>query len=105
MDWDWEEAAGRAATELRRTREERGISQRQLADEAGVNPALVSRVERGRDARISTWARLFFALGYELRFDLNELAEEMPDLLLEERDRREERVIEGLCTGKRRFFR
>ena len=48
-------------------------------DEAGVNPALVNRVERGRDARLSTWAKLFEGLGY--RFAATELCEEAADLL------------------------
>jgi DNA-binding XRE family transcriptional regulator len=98
---DSDEAVARAAARLRELRRERRISQRQLADEAGVNPALVNRVERGRDARLSTWAKLFEGLGY--RFEATELCEEAADLLALERGRRWQRRHDGLCVGKRRF--
>lgn len=100
-----EEASLRAGRQLRELRLERRISQRQLADEAGVHPSLVARVECGRDARLSTWAKLFEGLGYRLNLEPHELCEEAADLLSEERERREERRLEGLCTGKRRFWR
>jgi transcriptional regulator with XRE-family HTH domain len=100
-----EEAVLKAASLLKELRHERGISQRQLADEAGVNPAQVNRVERGRDARLSTWARLFEGLGYRLTLETAELCEEAPELLAEEAERRRERRLEGLCTGKRRYWR
>ena len=77
---------------MRDLREKRRISKRQLADEAGVDRSLVSRVERGqRDAQISTWANLFQALGYRLIFDVEELCEESADLLAEEAERRREK--------------
>lgn len=98
---DSDNAVARAASLLRELRREHRISQRQLADEAGVNPALVNRVERGRDARLSTWVKLFEGLGY--RFEATELCEEAADLLEEERDRRSRRQYDGLCAGKRRF--
>lgn len=88
---------------LRKLRQERGISQRQLADSIGVNHSVVGRAERGVDARLSTWERLFEGLGYRLSWDAQELAEEAQDLLSEEAERRSERNREGLCTGKRRF--
>ena len=89
---------------LRELRQERGISLRQLADQAGVNPSVVSRAELGGDARLSTWGKLFEGLGYRLIFDTTELAEEAADLLSEEADRRLVRRQEGLCAGKRRFY-
>jgi transcriptional regulator with XRE-family HTH domain len=96
-----DQAVARASALLRELRSDRRISQRQLADEAGVSPALVNRVERGRDARLSTWAKLFEGLGY--RFEATELFEEAAALLEEERDRRSKRQHDGLCAGKRRF--
>jgi transcriptional regulator with XRE-family HTH domain len=93
-----------AAALLKELRQERGISQRQLADEAGVDPALVNRVERGRDARLSTWVKLFEGLGYRLNFEVIELCEEGAEFLSEEAERRREGRREGLCTGKRRFY-
>lgn len=101
---DSEEAGPRAASLLRELRRERGVSQRQLADAAGVNPSAVSRAERGRDAQLSTWAKLFEGLGYRLTFEAAELCEEAAELLSEEAERRRERRREGLCTGKRRFW-
>lgn len=69
---------------LRTLRRERRISQRQLADEAGVNPSVVNRAERGGDALLSTWDRLFRGLGHRLCFDTEELCEEAAELLAEE---------------------
>lgn len=89
---------------LARLRRERGISLRQLADEAGVNPSVASRAERGEDAKLSTWERLFDGLGYRLSWAADELAEEMQDLLGEEAERRKEKCRQGLCAGKRRFY-
>ncbi|MDE2142019.1 MAG: helix-turn-helix transcriptional regulator [Elusimicrobia bacterium] len=99
----YETAAPRLASLLTGLREERGISQRQLADEAGVDSSLVNRVENGRDARLSTWVKLFEGLGYRLLFDTTELCDESADLHAEEAERRRERQREGLCTGKRRY--
>lgn len=96
------EPSGRLAEFIRRYREERQISRRQLADETGVNVSVVSRAERGADFKISTAERLFRGLGYELCWHATELAEEIPDLLLEEAERRRERQLEGLCAVLRR---
>lgn len=84
---------------------ERRISQRQLADDVGVDSSLVARVERGQDARLSTWTKLFEGLGYRLKLEAQELCEEAGDLLSEEADRRKNRQMDGLCAGKRRFWR
>ncbi len=88
---------------LKRLRGERGISQLQLANFAGVNASIVNRAERGRDARLSTWEKLFTGLGWHLLLDATELSEEAADLHLDEALRRRERRREGLCVGKRRF--
>jgi len=85
---------------LRELRLERGVSQNQLADEAGVNVSQVSRVEAGRDARLSTWLKLFRGLGYELRFEIQETAEDVGGLLADESWRRQERRAAGLLMGK-----
>ena len=81
----------------------RGVSQLQLADAAGLTASAVNRVEAGSDARLSTWLRLFSALGVEPVFLPFPTCEEATDLLLEERHRRRERRLAGLCAGKRRF--
>jgi transcriptional regulator with XRE-family HTH domain len=87
---------------LRKLRQERGISQLQLAQEARVNPSVVHRAERGKDARLSTWDKLFEGLGYRLLIDVTETSEEAADLLTEEADRRREKIWRGLDAGARR---
>ncbi len=89
---------------LKELRQSRGISRRQLADEAGVRPSIVSRAERGADARLSTWDKLFEGLGYFLHWEAAEQCEEAGDLLSEEADARRERRRQGLFAGKRRFY-
>jgi transcriptional regulator with XRE-family HTH domain len=53
---------------LRAVRRLRGVSQRQLAELAGLPPSTVSRIEAGStDPRLSTLAALLAAAGVELR--------------------------------------
>ncbi|MDE2490774.1 MAG: helix-turn-helix domain-containing protein [Elusimicrobia bacterium] len=104
METETTRVVARAAALLKKLRRERRISQRLLADEAGVDSAAVSRIERGRDARLSTRAKLFEGLGYRLDFEITELCEEAGPLLAAEAWRRDERRHERLCTGKRRFY-
>jgi len=98
------DAKSRLAKLLTEMRMYRRISQLQLADNAGVNASVVNRAERRGNAKIQTWEKLFLALGYQLTFDVQELAEEYHDLLVAEADRRRERLEEGLQTGKHRFY-
>ena len=56
-------AVSRMSLLLKRLRQDRGISQLQLANEARVNPSVVNRAERGADAKLSTWEKLFGGLG------------------------------------------
>ena len=84
-------SAAQLAALLKRLREERRISQLQLADHAGVNASVVNRAERGRDARLSTWKKLFEGLGHRLLFDTEETSEEAADLLSEEAAARRQR--------------
>jgi transcriptional regulator with XRE-family HTH domain len=86
---------------LRELRLERGISQKQLADEAGVNVSQISRVEAGRDAQLSSVLKIYRGLGYQVRFELQEISEEAGGLLSEEAWRRQERRADGLLMGKR----
>ncbi len=87
---------------LAELRAERGVSQRLLADEAGVDASVVRRAERGRDAQLSTWVRLFGALGFVLEIKHYEI-EDVADALEHETQRRKDRQDEGLCSGKWRF--
>jgi transcriptional regulator with XRE-family HTH domain len=80
---------------------ERRISLRQLADESGVSVSQISRIERGRDARLSTLLKIFDGLGYRIEFKLRETCEEGGALLTEESERRKDRRHDGLLQGKR----
>lgn len=91
-----ESAVLRMALLLRSLRQDRGVSQRQLADQAGVNVSVVNRAERGMDARLSTWEKLFAGLGYYLHLETMEMSEEAADLLAEEAELRRERRRGGL---------
>jgi len=88
---------------LKQLRTAAGISQRQLADAVGSDVSLISRLERGRDARLSTWQKIFLCLGYQARLDPGEQDEETEEFLKDMADERRERQRQGLCTGKRRF--
>ena len=79
--WTDHDAVDRMASLLRKLREDRRISQLQLADHAGVNASVVHRAELGRDCRLSTWNKLFEGLGYRLLFDATEDCEEAEALL------------------------
>ena len=61
-----EKTSHRMSSMLKRLRHDRGISQHQLAEQSGVNASVINRAERGNDARLSTWDKLFEALGYPL---------------------------------------
>lgn len=89
----WVQAHGRW---LRRLRKDRRISLRQAADEVGMTAAQISRIERGRDARLSTIIRIDWALGDLIDLDPYEPVEEAGDLLTRKRWRREERQEAGL---------
>jgi transcriptional regulator with XRE-family HTH domain len=99
-----ESAARRFAKLLRKLRVERGMSMKHLADEAGLHPSAVTRAETGKDACLSTWEKLFFGLGYELLPETQEYAEEVGELLQDEAQRRQDRILDGLCAGKRRWY-
>ena len=87
---------------LREMRTERRVSMRVLADSAGVDASVVSRVERGQDAFLSTWEALFEGLGYRLELETTESSEEGPVLPVEESDARRERRREGFIYRGRK---
>lgn len=92
---DRDGSASRLAKIFRKLRHRRGASLRVAADLAGVNASVASRAERGRDAKLSTWDKLFGALGHELDWEAVETSEEAADLIAEEADRRLERRLYG----------
>jgi transcriptional regulator with XRE-family HTH domain len=56
----------KVALALRSARAARGLTQRQLADQAGLHQAQVARAESGADLRLSTLLELAHAAGLEL---------------------------------------
>ena len=93
---DIESAVSRMASLLKQLRLDRRISLLQLADEAGVDASVVYRAERGENAKLATWEKLFEGLGYRLLIDATELSEESDELLSEEASRRRENQRLGL---------
>ncbi len=93
-----ESAVIRMAKLLRARRLELRLSQRHLADSAGVSSSVVSRAERGGDALLSTWEKLFDGLGDRLELDSTRWSEEGEEILMDERDARLERRHEGLMA-------
>ena len=91
----------RNGARLKELRQERRISRNQLADEAGVSVSQVWRVESGRDSQLSTFLKLFAGLGYGVKLELFEICDEAGDLLEEESQRRKDRRLEGMLSGKR----
>ncbi len=97
-------AVSEVASLLKQLRQERRISQLQLADQSGVDASVVNRAERGENAKLATWVKLFEGLGYRLRIEAVELSEESGEVLIEEAARRRESIRQGLRVGKRRFY-
>lgn len=92
----WSEAS--AGAQLKFLRQTRGVSQRHLAAESGVDQADISRLERGADARGETWRRLFAALGYEAVLTPRETSEDAEGYLQEETLRRTDRAEAGRAS-------
>ena len=68
---------------LRLLRRRLGLSQRILADQAGVDSSIIGDLERGADGRLSTWNKIFDVLGYQAVFLPLPVSEEAEDLLLQ----------------------
>ena len=81
--------------QLRVMRSSRRVSQRHLAAESGVSQAIISRLERGADARLATWQRLFTALGFDAILLPRPSCEDAEDLIKDENERRKDRAAAG----------
>ena len=67
---------------IRRRRKELGISQKELAESAGISRATLSKIEKTRGlakVKFSTLVRIVRELGYE--FEVKKLPEENPNRL------------------------
>lgn len=60
---DWQ--PGPPAQGLIRLRRRLRLTQAALAERAGIPQSFISKVERGRDVRLSTLCRLYEAMGYQ----------------------------------------
>lgn len=80
---------------LRLLRRRLGLSQRILAEKAGVDASIIGDLERGADGRLSTWNRVFDVLGYQAVFLPLSVTEEGEELLLQEIEERRQRMLEG----------
>lgn len=54
---------------VRDARRERGWSQTQLGDEAGVSRPTIARIERGDDVSVATLAKVTAAVGLTVRIE------------------------------------
>lgn len=90
---------------LKQRRLELRLSQRHLADSAGVSSSVVSRAERGGKALLCTWEKLFNGLGERLEFDSTRDSEDAEGLLAQEREARRERRLQGLLARFGRRYR
>jgi transcriptional regulator with XRE-family HTH domain len=81
--------------QLRTLRHSRGVSQRHLADAAGVSQSVVCRLERGADARWTIWRSLFTALGYDAVLTPLSTSEDAEDLLEVQAQERQDRMEAG----------
>ena len=61
---DWREMGPESGFEFVRCRLR--FTQDELAEKSGVAQSIVSRVEDGHDARLSTWRRIYAAMGFDL---------------------------------------
>jgi transcriptional regulator with XRE-family HTH domain len=84
-----------AGEQLRALRGSRRVSQRHLAELSGFSQSAISRLERGGDASLRTWRRLFSSLGFEAVLTPLPSSEDATDLLLEEAQEREDKIELG----------
>ena len=98
---DW--VKSQPGRQLRLLREARGVSQRQLAEQARLCQSEISRMESGGDACLSAWRRLYEALGWDAVLVPTGECEETEGWLQDCRAERMERQSVGLRTGRRRF--
>lgn len=84
---------------LRMIRTELNASQEQLAEWCGVAQSVISRLEAGRDAQLSTWIKILAGLGCELTIRATTVEDEDRDHHDRENLRRRERRQAGLAPN------
>ena len=58
---------------IRQAREAQNLTQEQLGERIGVQRARISSIEKGANLRLSTVARIFSALGKEVKLDISNM--------------------------------
>ena len=58
---------------IRQAREAQNLTQEQLGERIGVQRARISSIEKGANLRLSTVARIFSALGKEVKLDMSNM--------------------------------
>lgn len=94
----WREATPGA--QLAAVRRHLRVSGRHLAEVSGVDQSTISRLERGADARLETWRKLFSALGCEVILLPLSQCEDTQDFLQHQETERQERI--AVNWGRRR---
>lgn len=93
---DHEEIFEDLGRRLRSLRRSRGISQRHLAEIAGVSQSFICRLERDGDERWTALQRLFSALGHDVALLPQEYGEDdLENFLRDGIRRRKDRMEEG----------
>jgi hypothetical protein len=96
MEDEFKRVSKRLAWLLYERRNKFGASQRQVADFCALHSSVVSRLERGGDARISTWIKIFGSLGCRFTFEMEESCDDNEEFHRDEALMRKERRAEGL---------
>jgi transcriptional regulator with XRE-family HTH domain len=92
---DADEVLDDPGLQLRARRRAQEISQRHLAELSGVDQSVISRLEKGGDARWFTWKRLFAALGFDIVLRADDGCEEADEFIQDGIRERKERMEEG----------
>lgn len=58
---------------IRRAREAQNLTQEQLGERIGVQRARISSIEKGTNLRLSTFRRIFTALGMEVNLNIGDM--------------------------------
>lgn len=57
---------------LKKTRQEQGLTQKQLADKCGISFVSINRIENGNPPRLSVITKIFSAMGKEVSINITD---------------------------------
>ena len=93
LPMDWIRAA--PGRQIQALRMDAHVSLRHLAQIAEISPATLCRIEIGADARLSTWAKLYTALGFAAVLAPLPVSEDAGAMIDDERGHRWQRMENG----------